>query len=282
MRVIKTISTLRDLVKNYKQHDESIGFVPTMGNLHAGHLDLVVKASTKSDRTIVSIFVNPTQFEYAGDLDAYPRTMDQDLAQLEKLNVDIVFSPTPDEMYPHGGLITQVDVPAISNLHEGHSRPGHFRGVATVVNKLFNIVRPDVVVFGQKDFQQLSLIRQMVADLDMPIAIVGAATIRETNGLAMSSRNGRLSAKQLMVAPLLYETLQRLASEIVRGGGDYAAVQRRAINSLSNAGFKPDYVVICNANTLVEATNEDKDLVILAAAYLGEVRLIDNLRVKLD
>ena len=187
MRVILTISELRDAVTSYKKNNETVGFVPTMGGLHAGHLDLVARSSSQADRTVVTIFVNPTQFERTDDLEAYPRTMEADLSQLERFGVDIIFCPEPLEIYPHGGLVTEVDVPKIGAMHEGSARPGHFRGVATVVCKLFNIVMPDFAVFGQKDFQQLFLIRQMVADLDMPIQIVGAPTIREPDGLAMSS-----------------------------------------------------------------------------------------------
>lgn len=281
MRVIKTIAELRSIIKTYKQNNERVGFVPTMGNLHAGHLDLVTKSSLKSDRTVVSIFVNPTQFDKEDDLDAYPRTMQDDLAQLDSLGVDLVFVPKPAQMYPQGGLVTEVDVPTISGLHEGSSRPGHFRGVATVVCKLFNIVSPDVAIFGQKDFQQLSLIRQMVSDLDMPIEIIGAPTIRENDGLAMSSRNSRLSSEQRMLAPELYRVLKQLEEKIVKGGLDYSEAQDAAIQDLTEAGFKPDYVLVCNAETLHVANDNGRNLVILAAAYLGEVRLIDNLQVTL-
>lgn len=281
MQLIKTISELRKLVKSYKNNNEVVAFVPTMGNLHAGHLDLVNRALSKADKAIVSIFVNPTQFEKADDLEAYPRTMDEDLAQLESLGVAIVFSPESSEMYPHGGLVTEVDIPKISQLHEGASRPGHFRGVATVVCKLFNIVAPDIAIFGQKDFQQLSLIRQMVSDLDMPIEIIGAPTIREADGLAMSSRNSRLSAEQRDLAPNLYRVLSQLEKQVVEGS-DYVQAQNQAIQELSGLGFKPDYVRVCNANTLQQASERDQDLVILAAAHLGDVRLIDNLQVKLS
>lgn len=281
MQLIKTISELRKLVKSYKNNNEVVAFVPTMGNLHAGHLDLVNRALSKADKAIVSIFVNPTQFEKADDLEAYPRTMDEDLAQLESLGVAIVFSPESSEMYPHGGLVTEVDIPKISQLHEGASRPGHFRGVATVVCKLFNIVAPDIAIFGQKDFQQLSLIRQMVSDLDMPIEIIGAPTIREADGLAMSSRNSRLSAEQRDLAPNLYRVLSQLEKQVVEGS-DYVQAQNQATRELSGLGFKPDYVRVCNANTLQQASERDQDLVILAAAHLGDVRLIDNLQVKLS
>jgi len=281
MRVIKKIAELRDVIKAYKQSNERVGFVPTMGNLHAGHLDLVAKASAESDRTVVSIFVNPAQFDKADDLKAYPRTMQHDLAQLDSLGVDLVFAPASAQMYPQGGLVTEVDVPNISNLHEGSSRPGHFRGVATVVCKLFNIVSPDVAIFGEKDFQQLSLIRQMVFDLDMPIKIIGAPTVREADGLAMSSRNNRLSENQRKLAANLYRVLKQLEEKIIKGGCNYSQVQDEAVQELSGLGFKPDYILVCNAATLHVAGVEDCSLVILAAAYLGEVRLIDNIQVSL-
>jgi pantoate--beta-alanine ligase len=281
MRVVSSISDLRKTIKSYKNNNETVGFVPTMGNLHAGHLDLVSKAASVSSHTVVSIFVNPTQFERLDDLDAYPRTMESDLAQLEQLGVDLVFFPEPIEMYPHGGLVTEVDVPKISSMHEGRSRPGHFRGVATVVCKLFNIVMPDVAIFGQKDFQQLSLIRQMVADLNMPIEIIGAPTIREPDGLAMSSRNTRLSLEERLIAPNLYRILKELENKVTHGDCDYLESQNAALEALSKLGFKPDYILVCDAQTLQVAKQGDNELVILAAAYLGEVRLIDNLQVSL-
>ena len=281
MQVVTSISELRQTINSYKKNNEFVGLVPTMGNLHAGHLNLVSKAASKADRVVTSIFVNPTQFERADDLESYPRTMQQDLEQLEGLGVDVVFAPTAVEMYPHGGLVTEVDVPKISSLHEGASRPGHFRGVATVVSKLFNIVMPDLAVFGQKDFQQLSLIKQMVADLNMPIEIIGAATIRESDGLAMSSRNNRLSPDQRKLAPNLYGVLSQLEKKVKQGNIEYQQAQDEAVAELTKVGFNPDYILVCDANTLLEATESDKELVILAAAYLGEVRLIDNIQVAL-
>lgn len=281
MRVVTTIAELRNTIKTYKQNNRTVGLVPTMGNLHAGHLDLVAKALSESDCTVVSIFVNPTQFDKADDLKAYPRTMDEDLEKLENAGVDIVFNPSPQEMYPNGGLVTEVDVPKISRLHEGSSRPGHFLGVATVVCKLFNIVMPDIAIFGQKDFQQLSLIRQMVADLDMPIEIIGSPTIREDDGLAMSSRNSRLSTEKRKLAANLHRTLKQLEQKVIQGNCDYSEAQDDAAKELSELGFRPDYILVCNAQTLQLASKADTDLVILAAAYLGEVRLIDNIQVSI-
>lgn len=282
MQVIQTISELRDTISSYKNNNEVVGFVPTMGNLHAGHLDLVDKSLSKANRTVVSIFVNPTQFDQSSDLEAYPRTMEEDLAKLKAVGADIAFAPQAKEMYPQGGLVTEVDVPKISVLHEGSSRPGHFRGVATVVCKLFNIVAADIAIFGQKDFQQLSLIRQMVSDLDIPIEIIGAPTVRDPDGLAMSSRNGRLNVEERELAPNLYRVLKQIEKVIVSGKKEYVEAQNEAMSELSELGFKPDYIEVCNADTLNVAAQDDTNLVILAAAYLGEVRLIDNLQISLS
>lgn len=282
MQVIQTISELRDLINSYKLAGNTIGLVPTMGNLHAGHLNLVEKSLSKVNRTVVSIFVNPTQFEQSSDLESYPRTMDEDLAKLDALGVDIVFAPQVQEMYPQGGLVTEVDVPKISVLHEGSSRPGHFRGVATVVCKLFNIVSADMAIFGQKDFQQLALIKQMVSDLDIPIEIIGAPTVRDDDGLAMSSRNGRLTVEQREIAPHLYRMLKQIEKRVLSGDRNYVEAQDNAMRQLSALGFNPDYIQVCNAHTLNAASSVDMDLVILAAAYLGDVRLIDNLQMSLE
>jgi pantoate--beta-alanine ligase len=282
MQVIHSISELRGAISSFKMTGETIGFVPTMGNLHAGHLDLVGQSLSKANRTVVSIFVNPTQFDQSSDLEAYPRTMEADLAQLDEIGVDLVFAPKAKEMYPQGGLVTEVDVPNISALHEGSSRPGHFRGVATVVCKLFNIVAADIAIFGQKDFQQLSLIRQMVSDLDIPIQIIGASTVREDDGLAMSSRNGRLTLEQREIAPSLYRVLRQVKKAALTSSGEYEGAQNEAMLELSDLGFKPDYIQVCNAETLKAATKDDDNLVILAAAYLGDVRLIDNLQFTLS
>jgi pantoate--beta-alanine ligase len=281
MQVITSIAQLRAATHSFKLNGHKVGFVPTMGNLHAGHLDLVKRASDKAACTVVSIFVNPTQFDRADDLDAYPRTMEADLEKLKDTGADIVFCPEAKEMYPHGGLVTEVDVPTIGSLLEGSSRPGHFCGVATVVCKLFNIVQPDLAVFGQKDFQQLMLIRQMVADLDMPLEVIAAPTVRESDGLAMSSRNGRLSAEQRVIAPKLNQALREIENQLLAGDTDYKSMQQQAETALAEAGFKPDYIKVCRAKTLQLAQQGDRELVILAAAFLGDVRLIDNVPVSL-
>lgn len=282
MRVISQISELREAVQAFKVAGERVGFVPTMGNLHAGHLDLVSRAGKLCQRKVVSIFVNPTQFDRADDLSAYPRTLEADLKHLDAQGVDLVFYPNASEMYPQGGLVTQVDIPSLSSLLEGSSRPGHFRGVATVVCKLFNIVAPDVAVFGQKDFQQLMVIRQMVADLNLPVEIIGAPTVREADGLAMSSRNNRLTPEQRSLAPNISRVLRKLEEQLKSGERGFEALQQQAVVDLEYAGLKPDYITVCNAATLTPAAQIDKDLVILAAAYLGDIRLIDNVPVSLS
>ena len=281
MQVVHSIAQLRAIIKNYRLAEDTIGLVPTMGNLHEGHLELVARAGEETSRQVVSIFVNPTQFEKQDDLDKYPRTMEEDLVKLDALGVDLVFAPEPSEMYPQGRLVTHVDIPEISCLLEGSSRPGHFRGVATVVTKLFNIVAPDVAIFGQKDFQQLMLIRQMVADLDMPINVIASPTRRENDGLAMSSRNNRLTAEQRQLAPNVYRVLQHVEIQLSEGIKDFESLQKAAMAELDELGFKSDYVSICNANTLLAAQEADKELVILVAAYMGEIRLIDNIPVQL-
>jgi len=217
MHRIDLITPLRKQLDSYRAKKEKIALVPTMGNLHAGHLSLIEEARRHADRVVVSIFVNPAQFERADDLAAYPRTLGADLEALQDKEVDIAFCPEAKEVYPAGKLITEVDVPAISGLLEGASRPGHFCGVATVVCKLLNIARPDVAVFGEKDFQQLMLIRQMVADLNMPVQIVGVPTMRESDGLAMSSRNNRLSDEQRSLAPEFSRVLRELVTSIESG-----------------------------------------------------------------
>ena len=282
MRVISYIAELREAVQAFKAAGERVGFVPTMGNLHAGHLDLVSRAGQICERTVASIFVNPTQFDREDDLNAYPRTLEADLKHLEAQGVDLVFYPNASEMYPQGGLVTQVDIPSLSSLLEGSSRPGHFRGVATVVCKLFNIVAPDVAVFGQKDFQQLMVIRQMVADLNLPVEIIGAPTVREADGLAMSSRNNRLTPDQRSLAPNVNRVLRIIETKLKAGEKAFEALQQQAMADLERAGLKPDYITVCAAKTLMPATEEDNDLVILAAAYLGDIRLIDNIPVSLS
>ncbi|MCF6190551.1 MAG: pantoate--beta-alanine ligase [Cocleimonas sp.] len=272
---------LRVVMRGYRSNSETTAFVPTLGNLHDGHLSLVRKAKEVADRVIVSIFLNPTQFDRPEDLDAYPKTLENDLALLKRENVDLVFLPTAKEMYPDGGT-THVNVGGISEILEGDSRPGHFSGVATVVAKLFNLVQPDISVFGKKDFQQLMLIQRMVKDLDFGIDIIEAPTAREESGLAMSSRNNYLTADQRnKVAPSLYKEMLIIIDAIQKDNHAYQALQNIATANLEKHGFKPDYIEVRNANDLSVAKAGDKNLVVLASAWLGKARLIDNITLDL-
>jgi len=272
---------LRVVMRGYRSNSETTAFVPTLGNLHDGHLSLVRKAREVADRVVVSIFINPTQFDKAEDLAAYPRTIENDLKLLKQEKIDLVFLPEAEEMYPEGSA-TRVEVDGISDILEGDSRPGHFSGVATIVAKLFNLVQPDISVFGEKDFQQLMLIRRMVDDLDFGIEIIGAPTAREDSGLAMSSRNNYLNKEQRnTIAPGLYRELTKILKAIADGESDYLTLQQESAKNLDQQGFKTDYIEIRNAEDLSIAKKNDKNLVILASAWLGKARLIDNLRVNL-
>lgn len=280
MKILSTIAQLREQISAWRKNGERIAFVPTMGNLHNGHLKLVDIAKTHADRVIVSIFVNPMQFGKNEDLDSYPRTLDADCAGLTSHGADAVFTPTPDMMYPRGLEVqTFVEVPELGDLHCGASRAGHFRGVSTIVCKLFNLVQPDVACFGQKDYQQLAIIRQMITDLSMPIDIIGVPTERAADGLALSSRNGYLTPEQRAIAPKLYQLLQQLRSQVLAGEHDYRALELQTKQQLTDAGFKPDYIDISERNYLTLADSASQEKVILAAAWLGTTRLIDNLEV---
>jgi len=280
MQTINTIAELRAALAIERQQGNSISFVPTMGNLHAGHMALVEHASKASDCIVASVFVNPMQFSQNEDIDAYPKTLEADQQLLAERGVKYLFAPTAREMYPQG-VSTQVQIPVLSNLYCGASRPGHFVGVATICSKLFNIVQPDFAVFGEKDFQQLTIIRQMVRDLCIPVEIIGVQTGRADDGLALSSRNGYLSREERQVAPALHRTLQDAAHKIKSGERNFAEVETAANQQLSKAGFKPDYVHVVNRETLDTASLNDKEIIILAAAQLGKARLIDNLFVNL-
>lgn len=280
MLMIQDTAQLRALIRQWRQAGERIAFVPTMGNLHQGHLQLVDTAKQHADRVIVSIFVNPMQFGANEDLDKYPRTLEQDCQGLTAHGADAVFTPTPQLIYPRGlDVQTYVEVPLLGDYHCGASRAGHFRGVSTIVTKLFNLVQPDIACFGQKDYQQLAIIRQMVADLSMPIEIIGVPTIRAEDGLALSSRNGYLTAEQRATAPALYRTLQWMKQQLNQGFSDLRALEQEAKEQLATTGFKADYINISNRQTLVPATDTTAALVILAAAALGNTRLIDNIEV---
>ncbi len=280
MDKIENNRALRALIAAWRKADQRIAFVPTMGNLHRGHLSLVERARAEADRVIVSIFVNPLQFGPSEDFARYPRTLEQDVAALESVGADAVYTPAVTEIYPRDlAAMTFVEVPGLSDILCGAYRPGHFRGVATVVNKLFNLVRPDVAIFGEKDFQQVLVIRRMAEDLAMPVAIVSAPTTRESDGLAMSSRNGYLTPEQRKIAPRLFAVLQDVRQRIRHGARDYAAIESAGIDGLKAAGFRPDYLSVRRAADLDSPRDTGDDLVILAAAYLGTTRLIDNVRV---
>lgn len=280
MRTVHTIRDLRATLAGYRAQGKRIGLVPTMGNLHEGHLDLVHKAREAADIVVTSIFVNPMQFGASEDLDAYPRTLADDQEKLQAAGNHLLFAPTADEVYPEGlARQTQVVVPDVSEGHCGASRPGHFEGVATVVTMLFNMVQPDVAVFGEKDFQQLAVIKKMVRDLFMPIEIIGAPTVREADGLAKSSRNGYLSPAERQQAPALFRILQTAALALAQGRSDFSGIESEARAGLSAEGFRPDYINIVNSRTLKPASPDDRELTLLAAAFLGTTRLIDNLSV---
>ena len=277
-----SVTELRQYVHHWKDHHQSIAFIPTMGNLHAGHMSLIEKGQSLCDRSLCSIFVNPMQFGANEDFNHYPRTLDSDLAQLEAAGCDLVYLPTASELYPEGlDKITQVQVTDLTNDYEGAHRPGHFTGVATVVLKLFNIVMPDVSVFGKKDYQQYRVISKMAADLNLDVQIIGQETTREISGLATSSRNQYLDTEQTDKAAMIYQLLCDCARQISEGERDYPGLQQRALASLDGAGFKTDYFTICNADTLLPASHEDRDLVILVTAGLGATRLLDNIEVSL-
>jgi pantoate--beta-alanine ligase len=283
MILVETVEALRQQVLLARQAGQKIGLVPTMGNLHDGHIALVHRARELSDFVVTSIFVNPMQFGPAEDLDKYPRTLAADQQKLEAAGCDVLFLPSVAQVYPNGMTgQTRVIVPEVSEGLCGASRPGHFEGVATVVNKLFNMVQPDTAVFGEKDFQQLAVIRKMVADLNLPIEIVGLPTVRAADELALSSRNGYLNTEQRAAAPDLYRHMQKFAEAIQAGERDYTRLIESTKAELSQSGFRPDYVELREPSSLNAATADDRHLIILIAAYLGQTRLIDNLSFTLD
>ena len=276
---LNTVSDLRAFLTLARGNGKTVGFVPTMGNLHQGHLDLVNKASDMTDVVVVSIFVNPMQFGPHEDFDAYPRTLKADCEALNNHPCDAVFAPTVREVYPKG-VNTEIDLPSLSTILCGHHRPGHFKGVVTVVTKLLNIVQPDVAVFGNKDYQQLQVIQTMVADLLIPVTIVGADTTREPNGLAMSSRNAYLSADEKETAAMLYATLKRIG-DILRSDSQVSTTLKQEKERLTAAGFVLDYLEIRDAQDLSKSYVEADSAVIMVAAKLGRARLIDNLVIEL-
>ncbi|MBQ25858.1 pantoate--beta-alanine ligase [Alcanivorax sp.] len=277
MQTVHSVAQVREYVRGWHNKGQTVGFVPTMGNLHDGHISLIREARARCDVVVVSIFVNPTQFGPNEDFDRYPRTLEADAAALVEAGTDLLFAPSVEEMYPLGQNQTWVDVDQLGDYLCGASREGHFRGVTTVVSKLLNIVQPDVAVFGEKDFQQLAILRRMCEELLFPVKIVGAATSRETDGLARSSRNGFLSDSERTLAPKLYAHLQQLKADIDAGERDYRALESRISQSLNAAGFSVDYLTIVNTRTLAPAGPQDTDLVAAVAAKLGSTRLIDNI-----
>lgn len=283
LEVIVRSDELRERVSRWRRQGERIAFVPTMGNLHAGHGSLVSRASQLAEHVIVSIFVNPLQFGPNEDFAAYPRTLDEDKNLLRSLHAELLFAPEVDDIYPRGQETTaRVHVPGLEDILCGAFRPGHFMGVATVVTKLLNLVQPDVALFGEKDFQQLMIIRRAATDLCMPIEIVGVPTTREADGLAMSSRNRYLLPEQRAVAPKIFAALERARLAVEAGSTDYDALEKAGVESLRQAGFRPDYFSIRDAENLQSPNGASKELVVLTAVRIGRARLIDNVRVKLS
>lgn len=282
MLIIETLPLLRQHIRRLRQEGKRIALVPTMGNLHDGHMKLVDAAKASADVVVASIFVNPMQFDRPDDLARYPRTLQDDCEKLNKRKVDLVFAPAAAEIYPHGiENQTYVDVPGLSTMLEGASRPGHFRGVSTIVSKLFNLVQPDVACFGEKDFQQLALIRKMVADMGYDIEIIGVPIMRAKDGLALSSRNGYLSVEQRKIAPGLHKVMNSVAEKLAAGERNLDEVIAIAAQELNEKGFRADDIQIRDADTLLEVSENSKRAVILVAAWLGDARLIDNKIVEL-
>lgn len=278
MKVVDDITAMRKLRESWRARGLSVSLAPTMGNLHVGHVSLVAKAKAHADRCVASIFVNPTQFGPGEDFDGYPRTLQEDLAKLQDVGCDAVFTPSVDAIYPDGPESrTQVRVPGLTDVLCGRSRPGHFDGVTTVVTILFNLVQPDAAVFGEKDFQQLQVLRRMVSDLHVPVAILGAPIVREDDGLALSSRNSYLTVDERAAAPQLHTTLLDLAARwasLSDSARDAALARARQV--LITAGFEPDYLTVADENTLGAPHGEEAPLRLFAAARLGRARLIDN------
>lgn len=283
MLIIETLPLLRQHIRRLRQEGKRIALVPTMGNLHDGHMKLVDEARARADVVVVSIFVNPMQFDRPDDLARYPRTLQEDSEKLNKRKVELVFAPAPAEVYPQGtDSQTYVDVPGISTMLEGASRPGHFRGVSTIVSKLFNMVQPDIACFGEKDYQQLALIRKMVADMGYDIEIVGVPIVRAKDGLALSSRNGYLTSDQRKIAPVLNKVMIEAADKLRAGERELEEIIALAAQALNEKGFRADDIQIRDADTLLELEESSQRAVILMAAWLGQARLIDNKVVELN
>jgi len=280
MQVIESKQELQEQLDEWRADGEHIALVPTMGNLHAGHVSLVEAAREHAERVVVSVFVNPTQFGEGEDFDEYPRTLERDTRRLRQINADVLFAPDVDTVYPFGiESATVVSVPVLTDEFCGSFRPGHFDGVTTVVARLFALVQPDVAVFGQKDYQQQLVIRHMAADLSLPIEIIVAPTIREDDGLAMSSRNSYLSSEERAVAPKLHATLVGVGEELQNGKRNFEELEEQAGEYLRSLGFRTDYVAVRRAEDLSIPTRDCDEIVVLAAVHLGATRLIDNIVV---
>ena len=280
MDTVTTIAAVRAHVQRWRREGLRVAFVPTMGNLHPGHVSLIEAARRHGERFVASIFVNPMQFGPNEDWAQYPRTPREDERMLAAAGCSLMFMPDVTEIYPHGSeRATRIEVPQLSRILDGEFRPGHFEGVSTIVAKLFHIVEPDVAVFGEKDYQQLTVIRRMVADLCMPVEIVGAPTMRDADGLAMSSRNQYLTPTVRALAPRIFEALQAAATRVRTGDADFASIERAGFATLDGAGFRPDYFSLRKAEDLSPATPQARELVILTAARIGKTRLIDNVQV---
>ena len=283
MLIVETALILRREIRRWKLDGKRIALVPTMGNLHDGHLAIIDQAKQQADIVIVSIFVNPMQFDKQSDLANYPRTLQEDCEKLKRRGIHLVFAPSPQEFYPNGmEKQTFVEVPELSTMLEGASRPGHFRGVAIVITKLFNLVQPDIALFGEKDYQQLQLIRKLVNDLSFDTQIISVPTVRAKDGLALSSRNNNLSAEEFKIAPQLYRIMTESGQKLVASPSTSESIIAEIAEDLRAAGFTPDELFIRDADTLAELSNSSKRAVILMAAWLGQTRLIDNLQVDLQ
>lgn len=280
MQIVSEIQQIQNLCQTWRNKGESISFVPTMGCLHAGHLSLVKKAQSLADHVVVSIFVNPLQFGDANDFLKYPGTLEEDMRKLEDVGAEFVFTPEASSFYPEGeSAVQQIELGAIISILEGKQRPGHFAGVATVVKRLFDLIQPNSAIFGEKDFQQLIVIKQLVDMFSLDIEIIGMPIFRETDGLAMSSRNLRLSENEREKASEIYRQLESVKAALDMGAMNFSELEAKACENLASAGFIPEYVVIRETDTLLPPKKHDDSKVILAAAKLGEIRLIDNLRV---
>jgi pantoate--beta-alanine ligase len=280
LNIVTTIAEVREHVRGWRREGLKVAFVPTMGNLHAGHVSLIETARRHGERFVASIFVNPMQFGPNEDYAHYPRTPREDEHMLAAAGCSLMFMPDAREIYPNGSeRATRIEVPALSRILEGEFRPGHFEGVSTVVAKLFHIVQPDVAVFGEKDFQQLTVIRRMVAELCMPVEVIGAPTVRDRDGVAMSSRNQYLTQAERSLAPRIYASLQAAAQRLRAGDADFASIERAGCTALEAAGLRPDYFAIRRAADLGSPASAERALVVLAAARMSKARLIDNVQV---